>query len=305
MNSLISPHMEVSIIIVNYNTKDLLGNCIDSIKANTIGSTYEIIVVDNNSHDGSIEMLRSVYPDVRVIESPSNLGFGKANNLGMQHAVGNYFFLLNSDTILLNDAVSEFHRKAIELKERYGHIGALGTILMGKDMTPCHSFGKFLTPSYELKETIAKYLRFLQDSELLRPTMVNGTKEVEYVTGADMFVPREAFEATGGFDPDFFMYCEDVDWQKRMKDKGYVSLIVDGPQIIHLEGGSDKGEKKTWSFSRLTNSEKSRLLYRKKHYNRWILPWFRILHTILKLPLYITLSMIKKDTQYLNLLSYS
>lgn len=294
--------MEVSIIIVNYNTKDLLKDCIKSIKEKTLGVEYEIIVVDNDSSDGSIEMLRKEFPDIRAISSGANLGFGKANNLGMKHANGKYMFLLNSDTILVNDAVTKFYNIAEDLESKGYNIGALGSILLNADGNTCHSYYSFITPKSEIREAIAKYLPFLLPKEIMNPPMVKGIKSVDYVTGADMFVPKKVFETTGGFDPDFFMYCEEVDWQKRMHESGYDRLIVEGPQIIHLEGGSDKEQKKSWSANRLANFYRSRKLYRQKHYNKTILPFFRGLHLILDLPAILLTAIINRQKEYLQLI---
>ncbi len=293
---------DVSIIIVNYNTRDLLSDCIASILEKTKGVDYEVIVVDNDSHDGSLTMLRERYPEVKAIEAGSNLGFGRANNLGMSNAVGKYLFLLNSDTILLNDAVSEFYRQAEEMAARGENPGVLGAILLGKDRKPCHSFGRFITPASELREVTAKYLRFLKDPENTSPRPVAGLRNVDYVTGADMFLPKKVFEATGGFDPDFFMYCEEVDWQKRMSLLGYSRIIVAGPEIIHLEGGSEKGQKKNWSPGRLANLYRSRKLYRTKHYDRKILPLFRVLHSVLDLPSIALTAIINRQKEYLQLI---
>lgn len=309
MNELVShsidkpyPKKEVSVIIVNYNTRDLLRNCIDSIIAMTKDVDYEVIVVDNDSHDGSVEMLRSTFPEVRVIEAGSNLGFGRANNLGMKHAYGDFFFLLNSDTLLHNDAISEFYQKGKDLMDSHEGFGVLGSILLGRDMKTCHSFGRFPTPAFELREIMAKYLRFLKDPENTHPPLVRGMREVDYVTGADMYVPRNVFEATDGFDPDFFMYCEEVEWQKRIEKLGLNRLIIEGPEIIHLEGGSDNNKKKTWSVKRLVNLYQSRKIYRKKHYNKSILPLFRATSFILDLPAILLTSILNRQKAYLKLI---
>lgn len=148
--------MDISVIIVNYNTKQLLSECLNSIKDKTFGVDYEVIVVDNESKDGSQEMLIKDFPWARLIESGENLGFGKANNLGMSLAKGKYFLLLNSDTLLVNNAIKEFYDYA----EANPGFGALGSVLLGQDNRPCHSYGKFITPGSELKAALSKYFRF-------------------------------------------------------------------------------------------------------------------------------------------------
>lgn len=276
--------MNVSIIIVNYNTKDLLAQCIRSIVEKTFGIEYEIIVVDNDSHDGSVQMLRDEFPKVKIIEAGENLGFGKANNLGMMQAKGKYLFLLNSDTILINNAIKDFYDQAEQLRRNGHKIGALGSILFAPDMTTCHSFGKFITPKTELKTAIARYLRFLKDPSNIRPEIVDELKSVDYITGADLFIPRNVFEETEGFDQDYFMYCEEVDWQKRMSEAGYERLIIPGPEIIHLEGGSDSTSKISWSKNRVDNIQKSRNIYYSKHFRNNILPVFKAALWIVNVP---------------------
>lgn len=294
--------MDVSIIIVNYNTAAMLRDCLDSIRQKTSGVEYEVIVVDNASADDSVEMLRKEFPEVKLIEAGGNLGFGKANNLGMKHAKGEYLFLLNSDTLLVNNAIKEFFDKAQMLMNNGRRIGALGAILKGKDMKPCHSYGRFITPVSELREVAGKYFRFLKDKSNLHPTPVDTELSVDYVTGADMMIPRGVFESTGGFDPEFFMYCEEVDWQKRMADKEFERLIIAGPEIIHLEGGSDDSKSSIWSPSRLENLYKSRAIYRRKHFPHSILHPFNLLRRLLEAPSILLISIILRRKEYLRLI---
>lgn len=294
--------MDVSIIIVNYNTAGILRDCLESIQKQTSGLDYEVIVVDNASSDGSVEMLKNDFPDVRLIESGGNLGFGRANNLGMERATGKYLFLLNSDTLLVNNAVKAFYERARNLVAAGIRFGALGAILKGRDLTPCHSYGRFITPASELRELTAKYLRFLKDRSNLHPKPVDSNLRVDYVTGADMFIPRSVFEATGGFDPDFFMYCEEVDWQKRMQEAGLERMIIDGPEIIHLEGGSNPSKSSIWSPGRLRNLYRSRAIYRRKHFPRSILGPFNLLRRLIDLPAILLTAIMLKRKEYLQLI---
>lgn len=294
--------MDVSVIIVNYNTCSLLADCIDSIYEKTMGVEYEVIVVDNASSDDSIRMLHCDYPDVLVVETGGNIGFGRANNLGMERASGKYLFLLNSDTVLVNNAIKIFYDSAESLKNNGFQIGSLGSILLRNDMTSCHSYGSFITPDSELREVIAKYIRFLKPKSNTCPDWVKDVLDVDYVTGADMFVPSEVYKTVGGFDPDFFMYCEEVDWQKRMCEVGLKRLIVGGPEIIHLEGGSDKDLINNWSISRLENFYKSRKIYRKKHYNKKLLFVIKVILALLDAPSLIMLAVLKKEKRYIKLI---
>ena len=134
--------MNVSVIIVNYNTKELTKNCLASIFEKTKNIDFEVIVSDNGSTDGSIEMIKSDFPQVVLIENNANLGFGKANNIAAKIAKGKYLLFLNSDTILLNNAVKEFFDRAVCEKNKI-----LGCILVNEIGTPVHSYERF-TPFF-------------------------------------------------------------------------------------------------------------------------------------------------------------
>lgn len=273
--------MDVSIIIVNYRTKKLLENCIDSIIKYTKNINYEIIIIDNNSEDGFPYNINNRSPKIKTIKSSQNLGFGKANNLGSQYAQGKYLFYLNSDTLLKNNAIKYFYDYAESSTDK---LGALGSILYGLSGETCHSYGKFITTKTELKESISRYLRFLKDHSIFHPKEIRNPIEVEYITGADLFVPKKVFDDTNGFDPDYFMYCEEVDWQKRMANLKLKRIIIPGPQIIHLEGGSDPTQSSLWNSKRLKNLTQSKKLYYKKHFNKKMLRIFYIVKFLIDLP---------------------
>ncbi len=274
--------VEVSVIIINYNTRDITLACIDSIVGQSRDIAYEIIVVDNASTDGSRECF-ATDDHIKYIYNAENVGFGRANNIGMQAAQGKYLFLLNSDTLLLDNALKIFYDAAELFGDR---LGAMGCILFDKQQRPTHSYGRFITIGNSLAEPFSRlWLRISHtESDIYHPTVPCGNRYVDYVSGADMFVPRKVFEQTGGFDKDFFMYAEDVDWQYRMHKAGLDCIIIDGPRIIHLEGGSDASHRRQWSYSRLSNALRSRMLYIKKHYSRFAYAIFRILFAIVRIP---------------------
>ena len=225
--------MDVSIIIVNYNTKSVTKKCIESIISHTKGVEYEIILVDNDSKDGSVELFAN---DERIhfISSNENLGFGKANNLGYKTARGKYIFLLNSDTILLNDAVSIFFTK---MEESSNDIACIGAFLLDKDLHPNQSFGRFLTMKRVLKMSTDSYLKKFKITKYDKSYWGKHEdwQEVEMVIGADIFIKRNIIEKFGLFDESFFMYHEENDMQRRYHEHGYKMALVKGPQIIHLE----------------------------------------------------------------------
>ena len=232
--------IDVSVIIVNYNTKDLLRDCINSVKEQTKDVSFEIIVSDNGSSDGSIEMLRSEFPKVIVLGNKDNLGFGKANNRGAEIANGKYLFLLNSDTILLNNAIKEFYDYA-EKNEKL----LLGSYLYDKDHKVTVSYGKFASRLIMLKRIIYVIFPFMLKLRLkAKPLVITPIeKDVDFICGADLFLEKKIFEELEGFDENIFMYCEDEDLCLRALKKDYKSRVIITPKIIHLEGKSSKISK--------------------------------------------------------------
>ena len=216
--------MDVSIIIVNYNTKQLTCQCIDSIYEKTNGVSFEIIVVDNNSTDGSQELLSH---DNRIvfIEAGENLGFGKANNLGIKKSLGRYLFFLNSDTILLNNAILHFFEFCESFKSK---IGGVGCLLENDKGIYIHSYANFPSIQSVLQGFFISFLSKI--SSQTKKVEIENNKNmseyfyVDYVTGADLFVNRKVVEQYGAFDPDFFMYYEETEMQNRWNKNGYKSI---------------------------------------------------------------------------------
>ena len=239
--------MNVSIIIVNYNTKDLLINCIESIYKQTKDITFEIIISDNGSNDGSVEYIKQNFPNIILIENNKNLGFGVANNRGLKIAKGKYIFYLNSDTVLLNNAVKYFFDYWENSPDK-DKIGALGCNLLDENGKVIHSYGKFLSINNEIYTTL-KVLFNITKFTILNvffnkpiPKCISTFSEekkhigtVDYITGADLFLKKSQ---DSKFDESFFMYCEETDLQYKIYKKNLKRMIIDGPQIIHLCGGS-------------------------------------------------------------------
>lgn len=274
--------MDVTIIIVNYNTKKLTLECLESVYSNTSGISFEIIVVDNASVDGSIQAVEERFPDVRIYKSDINLGFGRANNLGLQHAIGKYIFLLNSDTVLVNNAILEFYsfcERNSSLK-----IGALGCLLRNNSLNIIHSHYTFPSISDFLKRVFRSYLYVLGLSKnvIHERSFEKGELyfDVEYITGADLFIPREIIKQIGFFDPIFFMYFEETDYQKRMADLNFRRFIISGPEIIHLEGGSSN----TSNNKRRIMTHRSLFLYLRKHFSFFYIIAYKFLYVILNFP---------------------
>lgn len=271
--------MDVSIVIINYNTKQLTFDCINSIFEKTKTVKFEVILVDNGSSDGSKEFFEQ---DTRIkyIYSYENMGFGRANNVGMMLAKGDYIFLLNSDTILVNDAVGSFFEYAKQFQE----CAFLGCWLENQSGNYINSGGDIQTISSILRELCKSYLPGRHEGDNALHRCMEKHTRVGYVTGADLFFHRSIYEKTGGFDHMFFMYSEELDWQRTAAKQGMFSYIINGPRIIHLEGGSQNIEKKRFNLAKFKRFTKSRFYYIKKEYPKFLYIGFRILYFALYVP---------------------
>ena len=233
--------LDLSIIIVNYNVKEFLQNLIYSIERAVEKITYEIIVVDNASSDGSIEMLKEKFPDVKLFANEKNIGFGAANNIGFENAKGKYFLIINPDVIVKEDTFL----KMIEFMEANKDVGMAGCKVLNPDGTlqlacrrsfpgPWTSFTKVtgLSRLFPKSKLFAKYnLTYLDE---------NKSYEVDAISGSFMFMRREVYEKIGGFDTQFFMYGEDLDLCYRTQKAGYKVFYFPETEIIHYKGESTK-----------------------------------------------------------------
>ena len=240
--------MDVSVIIVNYNSIDVIIDCIHSVLHKTMDLDYEVVIIDNASLDTSADMIESHFRDkVRLIRSDTNLGFGKANNLGAGYAEGKYLFLLNPDTVLINNAIKELH----DFMETHPKAGVAGGNLFGVDqVSAAPSFCRHYS-SVDSERKNSSWYKILSDKMkqkkqyLGRPfenefNYSEDYEEVAYVFGADMMIPRKLFEEMNGFDKDFFMYAEESELQWRIQKAGYKIYNVPSAKIVHLEGMSIK-----------------------------------------------------------------
>lgn len=216
--------IQLSIIIINYNTKRITNNCINSIIEHTLGIHYEIIVVDNNSTDGSKELLEN-NEHIKYIYLEKNYGFGKANNVGMRAALGKYILLLNSDTLFINNAALEFYKHA-ESNNFHAVYGAHLVNAEYQNSTSCFPFTEF---------SFWKHIFRKRENKILYNS---DAQEIDAICGADMFFPKKIFDLTKGFDENLFLYGEDEEWQYRMSKLNIPRYIISGPKIIHLEGKS-------------------------------------------------------------------
>ena len=227
--------VDVSIIIVSYNTAELLENCINSIVEKTQNISYEVIVVDNDSCDNSIPLLYEKFDWVKVIVSKKNLGFGRANNLGIEVASGRNILFLNSDTILINNAIKILS----EFVDGKNGVGACCGNLFDANCLPTQSFTRiFPGIIWELNYITLNIFPKLFYGKNLHFNYSGKNIKVARVSGADMMVPKRVLDVIGSFDPAFFLYSEETDLAYRITRSGYKIMSIYDAQIIHLEGQS-------------------------------------------------------------------
>jgi GT2 family glycosyltransferase len=226
--------MQLSVIIVNFNTYDLTVDCINSIHATTRNVLYEIIVVDNAPKTDYKTGLLQHFPNIKYILSPENVGFGRANNLGMDVAEGAYFLLLNSDTIV-KDGCFE---KCIAFMDAHNDAGVIGCRLLNEDGSFQHSFYPYINNSvwnYFISNNPILYKVFGVAKKFREP---KEAQRVGDVSGAFMFMKREVVEKVKGFDPDFFLYCEETEWCRERIAKHFNIYFYPGAETMHLCGKS-------------------------------------------------------------------
>jgi GT2 family glycosyltransferase len=289
--------IDVSIIIVNYNTCKLLQESIDSVKQKTYNINYEIIVVDNNSNDGSQSIIKLFFPDVTFIECNENLGFGKANNLGATYANGEYLFLLNTDTLLINNAIEILYKFMCQAVNK--NVAICGGNLFTKDLNHNYSYSNRYPSLLNL---------FLYRSQLRlsfkKADFFNSSandKDVAIIIGADFFIRKKIYEEVKGFDPNFFMYIEDGDLCFRVYKAGYRIVSVPEAKIIHYQGkSSTTGEK-------LIMEVTGYIYYFKKHHKSYIVKLYKAMELFFAITKFILFSIFlnkKNKMAYMSLIKF-
>ncbi len=257
---------KISIIIVNYNVKYFLEVCLHSVQRATLGFDAEIIVVDNNSSDGSCEMVKKTFQDVLLIENKDNRGFSKANNQAVAIAQGAYILFLNPDTVMPED----FFRKTINYLDAHPEVGALGPRLIdGKGVFAPDAKKSFPTLSVAIFKTTGLNKIFSRSAYINKYYAVHigehETAEVEVLSGCCMFLRTSLLDKIGiAFDEDYFMYCEDVDLSYRVQLAGYKNIYFPEATLIHYKGESTR--KASLSYIRIFNEALSTFV--RKHYSK-------------------------------------
>jgi len=259
------PPIDVSIIIVNWNAKDYLLQCIASINDSTCDCTYEIIVVDNASSDGSAQVVAEKYSQIQLIVNDNNLGFSRANNIGIAHSCGRYVCLVNSDVKVLDGCLD----RMVEFMDQSHAVGALGPKTLNGDgslrvncqhfptlwNTFCHAaFLKSLFP--RTRWFNSGIMTYFDHQSVIR---------CEVLPGCFFMVRRTAMEKVGLLDEDFFIYAEDKDWCKRFWDGGWEIAFLPTAEAIHYAGKSAARAPVRFQVEKL----KANIRYWNKHHGRF------------------------------------
>jgi GT2 family glycosyltransferase len=245
--------LNLSIVIVSWNAKRHLLSCLDSLQKGLAGLEYEIIVVDNNSADGSVPAVRSSYPAVRLHCNHDNLGFAAANNIGIGLSTGRYVCLVNSDVVVLAGCFDAL----LECMARCTSAGLVGPKLYNADRTLQRSYGRFPTFGSALLEACFLY-PLTGFGTLLK------TRQVDFIAGSFMLIRREVLEVGGLFDETFFFYSEDVDFCRRLTRSGWSIYYIPKAQAVHYGGASTSNAPTSFYVQQVL----ARLQYWWKHHDQ-------------------------------------
>jgi len=244
----------ISIIIINYNGLQYTKDCIESLFQFRSSKSFEVIVVDNNSTDGSQTELPILFPEIIFLSLPENKGFGAANNIGAKKAKGELLFFVNNDTLFIDETIEKLAKFFSEQND----CGIISPKLMNGDRTFQLSFGKYPSIAVELDaKRISKDYSLQEKEEIVS----NEPTQKDWVTGAAIMIKRDLFEAIGGFDERFFMYFEDIDLCRMIDKRGFKSFYIPSVSLVHL-GGKSYGQKDP---KIIFEYRRSQLLYYDKH----------------------------------------
>jgi len=261
-------HMpRLSIIIVTYNSASDIDNCLESLVEHPPAIDHEIVVVDNGSNDGTLPAIRARWGGVRVIDAGANLGFARANNLGIQQTSGPLILLLNPDTSVPGGAIETL----VTVLEARPDVAIAGPRLVDGDGRAELSFGRMMSPLAELRQ---KFL--VRGSRRAGPvaayveSMTRKEQAVDWVSGACMLVRRTDAEIAGLMDERYFMYAEDVDFCAAVRARGRKVLFTPSAEVVHLRGRS----RATATVPTERAYRRSQIAFYEKHHPRWV-PWLR------------------------------
>lgn len=256
--------VDVSVLVVNYNTAHLLPRMFDTLRAASAGLNVEVIMLDNASRDGSQQVIKEQYPEIKTIFNATNVGFGRANNQCLELATGRYILLLNTDAFVAQDTL----HKTLSHMEAHPECGALGVRLVGRDDSLQPSCRYFPTPLnvFLSRVGLQPMMPWVQPVDDMAWDHL-GTRACDWVPGCYMLMRRSDIDKVGLFDPRFFLYCEEVDLCKRIKQAGLQIHYLGQTQVIHLGGESAKSDAQLSAASQISSLQiESELLYFRKHH---------------------------------------
>ena len=250
---------ELSVIVVNYNGRAYLLRTLESIFKNLTGLDYEVVVVDNGSSDGSVESVKKAFPSVKLIALPHNTGFARGNNEGVRHSCGRYLLILNNDTYLPKGTVE----KLLSAKKSSPDCAIVAPLVFNPDNSLQFSWGKDLNLCSEvfMKLFAEKWCRLL--FKLKRGRL---GRNVDWVSGACFLIDRDLYQKVQGFDENFFMYKEDADLGKRLRQLGYRICLNSEARVIHYLRQSTS----QYSEHIIKETKRSQLYYYYKHNSRLV-----------------------------------
>jgi hypothetical protein len=232
-----NPSMELSIIIVNWNVRDYLAACLDSIQRSAQGLACEVIVVDSASSDGSVALLQQRYPWVRVIAETENVGFTRGNNIGLKAAQGELVLLLNPDTEVIDDALFRMVRY-MEATPDVGIVGPRTFNADGSTQSSRRRFPTLVTAFFESTWLQPYAPRRVLDHFFARDIADDANADVDWVQGSALMTRRRIYEQVGGLDERYVMFSEELDWCRRIRDAGWRAVYLSAAQIVHHGGKS-------------------------------------------------------------------
>lgn len=265
-----SSSVPLVIVIVSYNTRDELLDCLDSLAAHPPSRPHEIVVVDNASADGSLEAIRAAHPGVRTIALAENKGFAAANNTGIRTSTAPLVLLLNSDTVMRPGAIDV-------LAERLEATGAAaaGPRLVGRTGRPEVSFGSMLSPLAELRQQLRQRAAASSGALAQRyvARLLGRERFVDWVSAACLLVRRDAAEAAGLIDERYFLYEEDVDFCAALRARGGRILFTPRAEVVHLRGRS----RRAAGTRADAHYDRSHVAFYEKHAPHWVplLKWWQ------------------------------
>jgi hypothetical protein len=285
--------MEISVVIVSWNAKQYLDDCIGSILTEATGLRQEIIIVDNGSSDGSQEMVKSKYSNIHLICNNINLGFARANNIGIKESKGNYIFFINSDVKVLPGSLNYI----FEYMNNHKEIGLLGPKVIGLKGETQRSCMEYPTIWRVLCRALAAD-KIFPNMKIFRSYLMtwwnhDDLREVDVVNGCFWAVRKEAIINVGFLDERFFMYGEDIDWCLRFKKAGWKVVFCPFCNIIHAGGGSSENAPTRFYVEK----EKANMQLWRKYHNRYSTYLYKIIltgHHTLRLVGNLTQSFFKK-----------